>query len=358
MADENTPDQDQKTEEPSERRLEKAREEGQTAVSKELVNWAFIACAGLVILLILPGSAVKLTKLLMPFIAAPDQFIMEGANLKIVGIHILKNTALAIAFPLFLLVAVPVAATLAQTGRSISTKSLMPKLQNISLLQGASRIFSKRSLMELLKGILKITLVCLALYWGFSKEFYHLDHWLLLSPTDFKTVLFGLFKGMFIYILLAMSVVAGIDFYFQRREFMQKIRMTKQEVKEEHKETEGSPEIRQKIRQIRHERASKRMMEKIPKATAVITNPTHFSVAILWDSTTMTAPKVIAKGQDYIALRIREIAKENDIPIVENPPLARSLFSEVELDQDIQPSHYQAVADVIRFVMKLKKQRF
>jgi flagellar biosynthetic protein FlhB len=136
------------------------------------------------------------------------------------------------------------------------------------------------------------------------------------------------------------------------------MRMTKQEVKDEHKESDGNPEVKQKIRQLRQERSNKRMMAAVPGATAVITNPTHFSVAILWDAQTMNAPKVVAKGQDYIALRIREIAKENKVPVVENPPLARSLFSEVEMNQDIQPNHYKAVADVIRFVMKLKKQQF
>jgi flagellar biosynthetic protein FlhB len=358
MAEDNAPDQDQKTEEPSERRLEKAREEGQTAISKEMVHWAFIACAAFVIMLLLPSSALKITKILMPLIATPDQFIMEGPNLKIMWGHILKNVALAVSFPILLLITAPVVATLIQTGRSISLKTLTPKLDRISPMKGFERIFSKRSVMELLKGVLKISLVVFALYVGLSKQSSNLEQWLWLSLSEFKSVLLGLFKSMFVNILLALSAVAALDYYFQRREFTQKMRMTKQEVKDEHKESDGNPEVKQKIRQLRQERSNKRMMAAVPGATAVITNPTHFSVAILWDAQTMNAPKVVAKGQDYIALRIREIAKENKVPVVENPPLARSLFSEVEMNQDIQPNHYKAVADVIRFVMKLKKQQF
>jgi flagellar biosynthetic protein FlhB len=358
MSEDNAPDEDQKTEEPSERRLEKAREDGQASISKEMVHWAFIACAACVVLLMLPASALKISKVIMPLIAAPHQFIMEQANLRIMWIQILEGVGLAIVFPVVLLVAVPVMATLVQTGRSISAKTLAPKFERISPLKGAERIFSKRSLMELLKGILKISMVIFALYIGFSKNFSQLEQWLWLPLSEFKVVLLGLFKSMFINILLALSAVAALDYYFQHREFMKKMRMTKQEVKDEHKESDGNPEVKQKIRQLRQERSNKNMMAAIPGATAIITNPTHFSVAIMWDAKTMSAPKVVAKGQDYIALRIREIAKENKIPIVENPPLARSLFGQVEINQDIQPDHYKAVADVIRFVMKLKKQQF
>jgi flagellar biosynthetic protein FlhB len=155
-----------------------------------------------------------------------------------------------------------------------------------------------------------------------------------------------------------MGFLGFLDYLYQRHNHRQNLRMTKHEMKEEYKETEGSPEIKQKLRQLRMQGGRKRMIEAVPSATAVITNPTHYAIAVLWDEHTMTAPKVVAKGKNDIARRIREVAQQHNIPIVENPPLARSLYSGVDLEREIEPQHYQAVAEVIRFVMALKAKRF
>ena len=156
-------------------------------------------------------------------------------------------------------------------------------------------------------------------------------------------------------IVLAVLVIAIADFAYQKYTHLLKLRMTKQEVKEEYKQTEGDPLVKSRIRQIRNERARRRMMENVPKADVVIVNPTHYAVALQYDMATMDAPVVVAKGLDNIALKIREIAEEHDIPIVENPPLARALFASVELDQSIPEEHFKAVAEVIGYVMQLKK---
>ena len=151
-----------------------------------------------------------------------------------------------------------------------------------------------------------------------------------------------------------MTVVAALDYAFQRRSFIKQMRMTKQEVRDEHKQAEGDPQIKARIRRLRMERAQKRMMAAVPEADVVITNPTHFAVALAYDMEAMSAPRLVAKGADVLAQRIREVAEENEVPLVENPPLARALYASVELDQEIPPEHYQAVAQVIGYVMRLK----
>ncbi len=159
---------------------------------------------------------------------------------------------------------------------------------------------------------------------------------------------------MLISVVSVITIVAAIDFAYQRQQHSQQLRMTKQEVKDEHKQTEGDPMVKQRLRSIRMERSRKRMMAAVPDADVVVTNPTHFSVALKYAQDTMAAPKVVAKGQDHLAKRIREVAKDNDVPIVENPPLARALHASVDIDEQIRVEHFQAVAEVIGYVMRLK----
>jgi flagellar biosynthesis protein FlhB len=159
---------------------------------------------------------------------------------------------------------------------------------------------------------------------------------------------------MLIGICIAMFVIAGGDYLYQRYEFIKGLKMTKQEVKDEYRQQEGDPKIKQKIRQLRMERANKRMMSAVPTSDVIITNPTHYSIALKYDGDKMQAPKIVAKGQDLIAMKIREVAKENNIPLVENPPLAQALYANVEIDQEIPIEHYKAVAEIISYVYRLK----
>jgi flagellar biosynthetic protein FlhB len=152
-----------------------------------------------------------------------------------------------------------------------------------------------------------------------------------------------------------MTVIAGLDILYQRYEHNKSMKMSRQEIKDEHKQSEGDPAVKGRLRQIRQERARQRMMAAVPDASVVIANPTHFAVALSYQHEAMDAPKVVAKGADVIALRIREVAEENGVPVVENPPLARALFNGVDLDQDVPPEHYKAVAEVIGYIMKLKR---
>jgi flagellar biosynthetic protein FlhB len=156
-------------------------------------------------------------------------------------------------------------------------------------------------------------------------------------------------------ILAVMAAIAAVDWFYQRFSHLRRMRMTKQEVRDEQKDADGNPLVKGRLRQIRMERARRRMMQSVPKADVVITNPTHFAVALQYDQTTMAAPRVVAKGADLVAKRIRELAEQHKVPIVSNPPLARALFASVELDQEIPPAHYKAVAEIIGYVMKLRR---
>ena len=205
---------------------------------------------------------------------------------------------------------------------------------------------------EFLKGILKLRCVMVGVP-GFAL-IPGLDSFTSYSTQDFLAILHNTLLKMLVAVLAVLAAIAIADLIFQRYRHKKQLRMTKQEVKEEHKQAEGDPTAKQRLRQIRQERARQRMMAAVPDADVVITNPTHFAVALKYDSEEMDAPRVVAKGQDLIAQRIREIAEDNDIIIVENPPLARALFASVELDDEVPPEHYQAVAEVISYVWGLR----
>lgn len=358
MSDDNEKDDDQKTEEPSEKRLEDAQKEGQAVVSKEIVHWVMLTASATVLLLIMPSSSKKIAKTILPLLSMPHEILFEPAAIKHLLFSLFGNVLLILALPLGVLVIAPLAAGILQVGTSFSFSTLAPKFDRISVIKGFGRIFSQKALVEIIKSILKIAVLGTTLFFTFKKQLYHVEAWITLSLRELHTLLQDLIWEIFLIFLIVLSFIAGVDYLFQRYDFMKQLKMTKQEVKDEHKESEGDPHIRQKLRQLRQEMSKKRMMAAIPTATAIITNPTHFAVAILWDQESMTAPKVVAKGQDHIALKIREIAEKNKIPIVENPPLARSLFDNIEIEQEIQPQHYKAVANIIHLVAKIKQRQF
>ncbi len=358
MSDDNEKDDDQKTEEPSEKRLEDAQKEGQAVVSKEVIHWVMLAACATVLLVVVPSSAKKIAKTILPLISMPHEMLFEASAINHLIFSLFGNVLLILAVPLSILMIAPLAAGIAQVGNSFSFSVLAPKFDRISPAKGFGRIFSQKALVEIIKSLLKIAVLGTALFFTFKSQLYHIEAWITLSLVELHTILQDLIWEIFLIFLIVLSFIAGVDYLFQRYDFKKQLKMTKQEVKEEHKESEGDPHIRQKLRQLRQERAKKRMMSAIPTATAIITNPTHYAVAILWDQSAMAAPRVVAKGKDHIALKIREIATKNKVPIVENPPLARSLFENIEIEQEIQPQHYKAVANIIHLVAKIKQRQF
>ncbi len=345
---------DDKSEEPTGRKLDQARDEGQVAQSQEIKIWAGLMGALVVAGMIAPGMATGLREQLLPFIEHPHDFDMDpgalGRTLTALLIQVLELTAL----PLVMLMAFGLISAVSQNGILFVPKHLLPKFDKINPVAGLGRIFSVRNLVEFIKSLLKVGAIGLVLYWAIKR---HMNEFVSLAAVDIMAVLAYLqaeVVHLIIIVILMVTAMAAADWFYQRWAFTQKMRMTKQEVKDEHKQTEGDPMIKSRLRGLRMQRARQRMMTAVPKADVVVTNPTHFAVALKYDMETMSAPVLVAKGADLIAKRIRELADEHEVPIVENPPLARALFSTVEIDQEVPPEHYKAVAEVIGYVMKLK----
>jgi flagellar biosynthesis protein FlhB len=340
-------EQEQKTEEGSQRKLDQAREKGQVALSRDVVTGFMFAAIGALVLLS-PPLAASLARTTAAFFERPHQFQIDRSLLTAV----LGEVGLIVAVPLALLAAAAVVGTLIQTGFLASGDKIRPKFSHISPMSGWKRIFSMRALAEFGKGLLKLVIVGAALAWVLLPV---IDRLALLPGFSIEDTLRELY-GFLVRMMMAgagtMVALALLDYFHQRFQFLRSMRMSKQEVKEEYKQTEGDPHIKGRIRQIRAERARRRMMAAVPEASVVITNPTHFAVALQYEMQKSNAPKVVAKGTDLVALKIREIAKEHNVPIVENPPLARALHAAVDLDEEIPQEHYKAVAEVIGFVLR------
>lgn len=347
-------DDSQKTEEPTPKKLEESRKKGQVALSREINNWVMLFTGTIVVLAIGPFALSNMKSHMQSYIekahimpAAPGglDFVLGDSFWLVVGILIV---------PLLILMVAAFLAPFLQIGPLFAPEIIKPDVSKISPLKGFKRLFSLRSIMEFVKGILKIGIVgtvgVILLY-----PFYTGVEKMVGIPVpqmmdELQVLVLQLMAG----ILVVLLVVAVIDLIYQRYEHYKKMRMTKQELKDEYKQTEGDPHVRAKLKQLRQEKARARMMQAVPEADVVITNPTHYSIALKYEPEEMDAPVLIAKGFDDVAMRIRELAKEHDIPLYENKPLARVLFDTVDIDQMIPPEHYQAVAEVISYVFQLK----
>ena len=350
-------DQDQeKTEEPTPKKLEDARKEGDVVSSREVNSWFAIAALLLYLSMILPYFAEGIMETAIAFIERPHVFSINSDNFAPLLTHVWDDVFAYMIIPLGLFLLVGLLSNIIQHGLLYTTKSIQPKLSKISPKAGFKRLFSAKSLMEFAKGIVKIIIVGLIAYFLLASEFSHLDRFvnqdIAVTIADIQWMVILLIT----FVLAIFSVFAAIDYVYQRYEYMKKHRMTKQQVKDEMKQTFGDPQIKSRIQRIRQERAQKRMMAAVPKADVVITNPTHFAVALAYDGETMNAPTIVAKGQDLIAQQIKKIAKENNVTTVENKPLARALF-QFDIDQEIPPEHYHAVAEIIQYVWAIKGKK-
>ncbi len=350
-------DEASKTEEPTQKKLRKAEEEGNFPLSKEIANWMTVAVGVVILVTMLPGIMLDLQTGLAFYIGQSDQIIMDFGGVGAVAYRALWDVIHALWLPVLLLLIGGVSATVVQKGWKYSWKTMEPKLEKISPLAGIKRMFSLGSQsMEFGKSVAKLAVVGVASYLVLLPMFVSIEHFVGMDIgallEEFEDLVFLLMVS----VLAVLTVIAAADVIYQRYSYTKKMKMTKQEVKDEHKQAEGDPQVKARIRQIRFQRARDRMMSSVPSADVVVTNPTHFAVALKYDTQTMNAPTVVAKGADLIALKIREVAEENDVPIVENPPLARALFATVEIDQEVPSEHYRAVAEVITYVYKLKRR--
>ncbi|GAW92933.1 flagellar biosynthesis protein FlhB [Calderihabitans maritimus] len=348
---------EEKTEEATPHRRQEVRKKGQVAKSTDL-NASVVLMTVVLLLFMLQDYYIdQLSRYFTYLLSDNLQGQLSEANLGALATHttvlFFKLTA-----PIFgVAIMAGLAVNLAQVGFLHSPEVIKPKLQNINPAEGFKRIFSRRSLVELVKAVLKVTIISLIILGLIKNRFQDL---LLVVQADLyqglalvNEVLFRTVGG----VVLAFLVLALVDFVYQKFEFRQRIKMTRHEVKEELKQTEGDPHIRSRLREKQRELARHRMMQKVPEATVVITNPTHLAVALRYERKEMDAPVVVAKGAGSVARRIVEIAEEHEVPVVENKPLAQVLYRDVEIGEEIPPELYQAVAEVLAMLYSLKKFR-
>lgn len=359
MADDNAPDKDQKTLDPTEKRYEDAYKKGQAPISRDFNNFIFLlACLG-VFAWCLPFCFSRAVKFLSMLISmSGDIDLSSPAETGVIFKDILKKMLEVLWVPFFALILAAIAAGLGQSYKAISLQSIKPKASHLSIMKGINRIFSMRSLVETGKSVVKLIFLGILFYFVFKDHARELTVWIWASPFEYLSLLNNLIIKYLSIILIAYAFVSGFDFWYQRHTFRENLKMTVQEQRDEFKEQEGDPKVRGRIRELQRERSRSRMLGKIPTATVVVTNPTHYSVALQWEEDTMDAPVVIAKGADVLAFKIRELAMEHKVPIVENAPVARSLYDSVNLDQQIPPEYYKVVAEIIRTAMRIRGYQF
>jgi len=351
MAEED--DTTERTEDPTQKRLDDAHDRGDVAKSQEVNTWFMIAGATLVFSTF-SGSIGGIQTPLRNLIANSWMIRTDGPGLLALTKNLEYVLFAALGVPFLMLALAAIAANVLQHRLVWSGETLKPKLSKISPMAGAKRIFGKQAVANFAKGLFKLIAlgaVMTAILWP---ERHRLEAMLRLDPA----ALFGIVKSLALHLMGAvvamLAVVAIADYFFQYRQWYERQKMSLREMKEEFKQSEGDPHIKGRIRQLRQARMKKRMMAAVPKASVIITNPTHYSVALSYERG-MSAPVCVAKGVDNIALKIREVAGEHDIPIVENVPLARALYATMEIDEEIPVEHYHAVAEIIGYVMGLKR---
>jgi len=347
-------DDSQKTEDPTDKKLRDARKKGQVAKSQEVNHWFIILALGLFLTIMAPAMAEDLATTMRRFFAKAHLLPTDAGGLGGVLVGTILDVAWIMLLPMLLVFVAALAANLVQVGPLMTAEQLKPKLEKISPLKGAKKLFSTRALMDFAKGLAKLTLVGGMIFLLVWPEHNRLGLLVEMALPDILDYLLQLSLKVVAGALAVMTVIAGLDVMFQRYKHFQDMKMSKQEIKDEYKQSEGDPQVKQKLRQLRMEKSSKRMIAAVPEADVVVTNPTHYAVALSYKHGEMAAPSLVAKGSDEVARRIREVAEENDVPLVENPPLARALYAGVEIDQEIPPEHYKAVAEIIGYVMRLK----
>jgi len=352
MADDN--DTADKTQDPTQKRLDDAHDRGDVAKSQEINTWFVIAGATLTLSTFSGSIGGGILMPLRNLVANSWMIRADGPGLLELTKSLEYMLIATLGVPLLLLAMAAIAGNMVQHRLVWSGESLKPKFSKVSPAAGAKRIFGKQAAANFAKGLFKVVAlgaVMMAILWP---ERLRLESMLRFDPSALLGVTTNLTLKLLGAVVAMLAVVAIADFFFQYRQWYERQKMSLQEMKEEFKQSEGDPHIKGKLKQLRQARMKKRMMTAVPKASVIITNPTHYAVALSYERG-MPAPICVAKGTDNIALKIREIAGQHDIPIVENVPLARALYATVEIDDEIPVEHYHAVAEVIGYVMGLRR---
>jgi flagellar biosynthetic protein FlhB len=344
----------EKSEEPTGKKLSDASNKGSVAQSQEIQSWAVMLIITLLMVGAIPSIMAYVSNFNQKFIENAHDFSTSSDDVQNLFKEVVLEIGIVILPLMFSFLLVGVFVQIIQVGWNPSFEKFQIKLDKFSPAKGVKKLFGVRPLVEAGKGVVKLGIVGTVIFMLVAPMLVDVE---LLPAFDLMHTLERI-KVIALVILAAtvmiMTVIAAIDYIYQKWDHTEKLKMTKQEVKDETKQQDGDPKIKQRIAALRMERQRERMMQAIGKADVIITNPTHYAIALQYDMDTMPAPILVGKGMDSLALRIREVAEENDIPIVENPPLARALYAAVEIDEEIPAEHFHAVAEVIGYVFRLK----
>ncbi len=345
-------DKGDRTEEPTAKRIEDARKEGQVPSSRDVTSFLILALA---LFFVSPFGAWTFEGLVPSLGGLFGQAHLIGTDEHAVSrlmLGLLLAVGLVLAPPLLGFALAAILSSLAQHGVVVSMKPVTPAFSKISPLSGLKRLFGPKSLAEFAKNVAKIGLVGAAAWWAVGGVLAGVPRLAALSPLGGLAIAQDWVMRAAGAGLVVVLVVALADYALQRHTHWQNLKMTRQQVRDEQKQTDGDPHVKAKIRQLRSDRARQRMMQAVPEATVVVTNPTHFAVALRYEPGATQAPEVVAKGADELAFRIRALAREHGVPVIENRTLARALFADVEVGRSIPRKHFEAVAEVIGFVLR------
>ena len=353
MADESAA----KTEEPTPKKLADARKKGDVAKSMDIPQLASLAGAFGVMAIGGGWFLRDMAMQLLPFVAHPDEIELSGQG----AMQVATQAGMAAApLTITVLAAAGVAGGigyLAQTGFMLTGEKLKPEAKKISPLEGFKRIFGVEGLVQFLKSVLKILVTGWVAWLVLRPRAADLSALAAMEPVAMLPLSADLTRALFYSVMAFLAMTAGLDWFWQRQRFTARMRMSREELKEEFKQSDGDPHVKAKQRQIRAERSRRRMMQNVPNATVVIMNPTHYAVALRYEAGQTAAPECVAKGMDDLALRIRALAEESGVAVIEDPPLARALYAAVDVDQQIPEAHFEAVAKIIGFVMSAAQRR-
>ncbi len=348
-------DKDSKTEEPTGKKLSEAMEKGEVASSMEVKTWVmFMAVTGLIIS---AGGFIlgAIGRSLSEFLGTVHEISDATTGLLVPIRDLIIDVGMVMAIPMVVFMVAAIMGNRVQNQFVFAVEKLKPDLSKLSPMKGFKRLFSVNSIVELIKAIVKVVIVGAVVFAIVWPERDRLDSMVFVPMEEVVEYVVVIVTQMFVGVALLLTAIAALDYAWQNYQFRKNLRMTKQEVKDEHKQTDGDPKVKGRLRQIRRDRFQKRLLNVIQESDVVITNPTHYAVALNYKHGSMDVPVVAAKGVDWMALKIRELADEYDVPIVENPPLARALYAGATIDQEIPADHYKAVAEVISYILKLKR---
>lgn len=348
---------EEKTEKATPKKRRDQRKEGNVFQSTDVISVSLVFASFYILKMLFPGIYETVRDYLVEFINLSGQMTdTSQGNVAKLGMDFVKAAAITIIPFMLINMVLGIVTSGVQTKFLFASKNFMPKFNRLNPLEGIKKMFALKNVIELVKNLLKVTILIAILYSLLKADFVNAVRMMDMDITSSVIYTFDMIMSIIFRVVLVFAVVAFFDFLYQRWDFEKNIKMTKQEVKEEYKQTEGNPQIKGKIRDIQKQRAMSRMMQAVPAADVIIRNPTHFAVALKYDIDKNNAPIVVAKGQDELALRIVKVGEENGVAVIENKPLARGIYAESELEREIPEAYYGAVAEILVYVYKINKK--